>query len=359
MDFVTLCSPNARVSLDLRVGHLRDYSVFHNDRWHSPLHSAAWIDDEDTMFPDDLPEVERYLSGDFLCAPFAQSDVEAAPFHGWSANSRWDCVDETSRSEARFRLRKTVMGARVEKQLRCANDAPLLYQTHRFIGGSGALPVAHHVLTRMEAGGRISHSPKCLATTPDAATEPGLNHLICPATSVDPTAFPSRSGTTDLTRFPIADVHEDFVVLIDAPDTRLGWTAVLRDAEDDIVFVLKDPKVLPVTMHWYSNGGLTTPPWNGRHRNVLGIEDGCSGLHCGHRASLAPSELTRIGVPTALALDPAGSVAIRHVIGAVQRPVGWDRVAHIELNGDVLRLEGSSGETLGIRFDGSFFEGPE
>ncbi len=70
---------------------------------------------------------------------------------------------------------------------------------------------------------------------------------------------------------------------------------------------------LPVTMLWYSNGGRSYAPWNGRHVGVLGIEDGVSAV--GHRQSLGDNAVAREGVPTALVLDPGGSVAVRQVIG--------------------------------------------
>ncbi len=355
MSFASISSQMVRVSLDLRVGHLRDLNLLHDGRWLTPLHTAEWVDNASVEIPDDLPNVERYLSGDFLCAPFAESDIEPAPLHGWPPNSPWDCVDAGDGPEAGFILRKTVMGATVEKRLCCAPDAPLLYQTHRFSGGHGAIPISHHVMTKMAAGGRISHSPKRLALTPGEPPEPGLNHLDYPASSIDLTAFPSRDGPTDLTGYPIANGHEDFVVLVEEQSAELGWSAVVREVENDIIFVLKDPSVLPVTMLWYSNGGLMSSPWNGRHRGVLGIEDGCSALHGGHRGSLAPGPLTKMGVPTAVQLSPTMPTVIRHVIGAVQRPLDLDRVANIALDDDLLRIEGSPSGIVELRIDRNVF----
>ena len=353
MDFVSLSSQFVRVSLDPRVGHLRDFAALHQGIWHKPLHTAHWVDDDEC--PDDLPNVERYLSGDFLCAPFAESDIDHGPFHGWPANSPWDLESRSNDAEACFVLRKKVMGARVEKHLRCAEDAPLLYQTHRCLGGDGALPVAHHVMTRMAEGGRITHSPKQLALTPETATEPGLNHLLCPARSDDLTAFPTENGTVDLGHYPLAAAHEDFVVLAEAPGADFAWTAVVRKAENDILFVLKDPVILPVTMLWYSNGGLTSPPWNGRHRGVLGIEDGCSGPHSGHAGSLAKNPLSKMGIQTALQLQLSRPVTIRHVIGVIQRPLGWKSVSQITRRENSIRIEAAEGGHVDLRFNANFF----
>ncbi|MGJ8629173.1 MAG: hypothetical protein ACSHXB_19615 [Sulfitobacter sp.] len=166
------------------------------------------------------------------------SDVELASQHGWSANSAWFVDKSVSPSEATFTLDQKIMGATLTKYLRCAADAPLLYQTHHFTGGTGAIPMAHHVITHMKKGGQVCHSPKRLAITPDVAPDPGLNYLICSATSADLRNVPSRDGTADLTQYPVADSHEDFLSLVEDHGTHLGWTAVLRKAEGDILFVL-------------------------------------------------------------------------------------------------------------------------
>ena len=81
------------------------------------------------------------------------------------------------------------------------------------------------------------------------------------------------------------------------------------------MLVLKNPAELPVTMLWISNGGRDYAPWSGRHRGVLGIEDGRTAL--GHAASLGDNWLKREGVATAFALGEGRNVSFRHVIGAL------------------------------------------
>ncbi|MEO1108945.1 MAG: hypothetical protein AAFX90_13585 [Pseudomonadota bacterium] len=351
MAFHRLQSDSVSVVLDLRVGHLRDLELHHAGRILSPLFTAPWVD---TPGASDLP-VEQYLSGDFFCAPFAASDIDPAPLHGWSANSAWTPTEEKDQSKAEFTLDRHILGATLVKTLRCSPNAPLLYQRHSFIGGSGSLPIAHHVITQMQNGGRICHSPKQFAATPAEPTELELNHLTCSAEITDLGSVPCRTGTADLGLFPLADCHEDFVSLVEQPGSELGWTAVLRRAEDDIFFVLKDPAELPVTMHWYAHGANMRAPWNG-HRGILGIEDGRSGIHSGHRASIVPNELSRRGIATALDLDPSGSVSVAHVIGAVARPQGWDRVDDILITGDALVIVGPNGLPISLPFDKNFFD---
>ena len=85
--------------------------------------------------------------------------------------------------------------------------------------------------------------------------------------------------------------------------------------KQDLVLVLKNPAELPVTMLWFSNGGRDYAPWSGRHRGVLGIEDGRAAV--GHAASIGDNWLKREGVATAFALGEGRSVSFRHVIGAM------------------------------------------
>ena len=55
-----------------------------------------------------------------------------------------------------------------------------------------------------------------------------------------------------------------------------------------MALMLKNPAQLPVTMLWFSNGGRSYAPWNGRHRDVLGVEDGCTWSLYGHAARSPP-----------------------------------------------------------------------
>ena len=332
-----------RVVLDPAVGSIAALELIDGGRALRPLHRAPWIGEAD--LPTDLPLVEQRLSGDFLCMPFGASDVEPGPPHGWTANAAWEPEDGA------WRLSRPVMGAAVTKRL-TLGDGPVLYQTHVIEGGSGAVPVAHHTMTRMAGRGRLSFSPKRAALAADPPLEP--DHALAPGGRGDPGAMPAAAGgTLDLRALPIGDGTEDFVTLVE-DGARLGWTAVVREAEDDVVIVLRDATVLPVTMLWHSNGGRGYPPWSGRHRGVLGIEDGRAAGALGHAAALDPGNpVARLGVPTALTLGPRH--VIRHAVVALSRG-GWSRVSDVSLAGGALRVEGDGGERE-IPFDPTFLDG--
>lgn len=320
----------------------------------SPLTQAPWVGEAEGAADAAIAPVERRLAGDFFCAPFGANDLAPAPIHGWTANSPWTVVGEGDTLS--LQLDRSVFGARVEKRLRLAEDAPILMQEHWILGGEGGLTVAHHPMLRMAGRGRFTCSPKRVALTPEAPLEPGRHRLACPARSADLAQFPSaEGGTLDLGALPIGDRHEDFVTLVEAEGSPLGWSAVVREAEDDIVFFLKDPKVLPVTMLWHSNAGRDYPPWNGRHSGVLGVEDGCAAGAAGHRAALGPNPVADEGVATHLSLDPASRHRVAHAIGALPRPAGWQAVAGITAADGRLTLTEAAGSTLSLPFDPDFF----
>lgn len=351
-----------RVRLDLGLGHISRFEVEREGRRVAPFHRAPWADDaRPPAGTEGAPHLAR-ISGDFFCAPFAACDVEPGPPHGWSANSPWRPIGVRPCANgicASFELEREILGARLLKMLTLKDNHPFLYQRHVFRGGAGALPVANHAMVRLPSGGRMSFSAKRRAETPGQALEDdperGRSILAYPARTSELARFPTaEGGTVDLTTYPLAERHEDFVMLVEAEGARLGWTAVTRPAEADMALMLKNPAQLPVTLMWFSNGGRFYPPWSGRHRNVLGIEDGCTYSLNGHAASAADNPMTAEGIATAIRLAPDGEVEVRHVTGALPVPRGFGRVIGIEARSGLLCLKGEAGAVLEVPFDTDF-----
>lgn len=353
---ISIETATGRVSVDTAIGNLRDLAFVCGKRALAPLHKAHWVDQPALLQDVAVPPVERALSGDFFCAPFGAGDGGDVAAHGWPANSPWDVIG-TGPGSVTLHLRRDVMGARVTKTLRLAPDAPLLYQVHQITGGTGALSVAHHPMVPFRTIARFCCSAKRVALTPDTPLEPGRNALALSVRAGDITKMPGMDGADiDLTDLPIATAHEDFVTLIEAEGAALGWSAVVRKSEDDVVFVLKDPRTLPVTMLWHSNGGRDYAPWNGRHRNVLGIEDGCAAGSDGHAAALSQNRVSAEGVRSCLPLGDDETHRIAHVIGAIPRPADWARVIEIALHDDQLVLQGDDGTRVSLAFQTDFFK---
>lgn len=359
-EFLTLSVAGAQVHLDPKIGNIRSLTFQVGDRDLSPLHTAPWVDDPAILADETIPIVERRLSGDFFCAPFAHSDVETNPIHGWTANGPWEVeeiVQNGRFATARLTLGRPVMGARVTKDVCVEANVPILYQTHTISDGADGLTVAHHPMVQMAGAGRLSFSAKRLALTTGEMPVAGRNWLRYPAQATDLASFPGQGGPVDLHDYPVGKGNDDFITLIEDETATLGWTAVVREVEDDIVFVLKDPAVLPVTMLWYSNGGRQFAPWNGRHIGVLGIEDGCTAGAEGHRAAQGRNSVATTGVRSALRLGSLTTHIVHHATGCIPRPDNWAHVADISIKNRQLILTSDTGAQVSLPFKAGFFRG--
>ena len=321
-----------------RGGVLRQLEVVDEGSTIAPLHHAPWSPDE---VPADAPPHQAWLAGDFLAAPFGASPQG---LHGLTANGDWR-VTPSDTGTLRAVLDGAVNGATVVKELSLADDHPFVYQRHLFIGGTGALPIANHAMISVPNGARLSFSRKRWWETmaEPLETTRGRSCLAYPRRSEDPAEFPAADGSTvNLHRYPWGERHEDFVAGIEDPTSQLGWTAVVRPEEGDLILTLRNARTLPMTMLWHSNGGRDYAPWNSRHTGCLGVEEGAALPVLGLSSRETPDPLTAAGQPALLTLDPLGTVEVRHILGAIRWPSGQS-VAGVMLEDDVLTVTGDWG----------------
>jgi hypothetical protein len=343
---ITLRHGDTELALDLSVGNIPLWRV----GGRLPLHVAPWREEAAVQDDPAIPLVNKRLAGDFLCMPFGRDDVAGDPPHGHTANSPWQVI-RTDAAEAHLRLSVPVRGATIDKLVRISG--PVLYQTHRVTGGQGAVSFAHHPMSRMTEGGRLSFSPKRAALTDPDPQYPGRNLWALNQMQPD-LILPCEDGSDwDLRTYPAGHRIEDFCLLVEARAARIGWTVLMRNAEDDMLVVLKDARVMPVTMLWVSNGGRDFSPWNGRHTGVLGIEDGCAAGGIGLAATLRENRLTAMGVPTVLPLG--GEHMIRHAMISLPRPPGWAEVRDVTIARGQVTLTEAGGATVSVPFDAGFF----
>ena len=381
-DRLLLACADAGLEVDLARGVLTDLWFSHAGRVIRPLHRAHWVGQ---AVPAGLAPVEAGLEGDFLSAPFGRDDLEPdGPIHGPSANTAWRVVsvsEAPSGAEAVLELVAPVRGARIFKHLQMVGGVPFLRQVHRIEGGTGSLTLAHHPMIRFAGRGWLSFSAKRAVLT-GLHVEPGRHRLLPGGRSEDLGALPGVAGPVSLRAYPQGDWavcgnhaepihtsyvkkngrelgpteapgHEDFVTLVEAAGPGLGWTAALREAEDDLVLVLKDPAELPVTMLWLSNGGRDAAPWGGRHVGVLGIEDGITAGDEGNRAAAGVNRVAAEGVASCLSLAQGRVHVVRHLLGAVPRPAGWTAVDALRVAGERLVVTGGGGE-IALGYAGPF-----
>jgi hypothetical protein len=264
--------------------------------------------------------------------------------HGRTANGDW-LVVASPPGTLRAVLDGAVQSATVIKELSVTDHHPFVYQRHLFIGGKGALPVSNHAMLSVPNGAKLSFSRKRWWETLPAPIETtrGRSALAYPKRHEDAVEFPGADGgTVNLHRYPWGEAHEDFVAGVEDPSSTLGWTAVVRPAEGDLILSLKNARALPLTMLWHSNGGRDYAPWNGRHFGCLGVEEGAALPVLGLSSRETPDPLTAAGQPALVTLDAQGTVDIRHVLGAIRWPSG-QQVAGVMLEGDVLTVTGDWG----------------
>ncbi len=350
-DHITISAQGIRFGFEPACGFLCDLEVTDEGATLAPLHKAPWADETP---PPGAPAHLARLRGDFLCAPMGPAPDG---LHGLTANGHWQVMPSPP-GTLRAVLDGAVNGATVIKEAQVQDGHPFLYQRHLFIGGNGALPVATHAMVALPDGAKLSFSRKRWFETPATAQESdparGRSALAYPCRAEDPAEFPAADGSTvNLYRYPWRPAHEDFVSAIEDPAATLGWTAVVRPAQQDLFLSLKNPRVLPMTMLWHSNGGRDYPPWNGRHRGCLGVEEGAALPNLGLSAQETPDPLGAAGQPGLLRLDPAGTVEIRHILGALHWPSG-QTVAGVRLEDDLLTVTGDWGAERRVAIRGGW-----
>lgn len=149
-------------------------------------------------------------------------------------------------------------------------------------------------------------------------------------------------------------------MLVSDPDLPFAWTAAVVAEEGWAWFSLKDPRVLRSTIFWMSNGGRHYPPWSGRHRGVIGLEDVTSYFHHGHAESVRPNPLSRAGIPTCFEFEPGSPATINSIMAVAPVPKGFDEVREIRKgkNGRSVELESRSGQTVKVPLDPGFLFRP-
>ena len=343
-----LTAKGIRSRFDARTGLLDGFVITDGDREIAPLHRAPWVGTDEKM-PDDADPLMAKLGGDFFCAPFALSD-NGSPLHGWPPNSAWTvAVREGHRIRAD--LDRDVRGARLTKELTLRDGHPFVYQRHSFSGGQGRVTVSNHANVSVKNGALIRTSPKLCWETPKTPQESdpsrGRSGLDYPAQATDPRAFPGVDGPVDLTTYPWNPRHEDFVLGIEAAGHALGWVAVTRPVEGDLFLSLRNPRELPMSMFWHSNGGRDYAPWSGRHIGCLGVEEGAAM----HMLGLSGEEA--LTGPGAIVLVPHGSVAVHHAIGAIAWPSGQP-VQNVRIDEKLAIVTGDDGSERVVPFDPEF-----
>lgn len=328
-----------------------------------PYAVAPWAQES---LPPGTPPMIAGLRGDWFCSAFGENaELHAGrqlPPHGETANRDWHCIarsETTAGCWLRLGVELPLQGGRCEATTALLSDQSVIYQRHDLSGLTGPINPGHHATLAfpdVERAGRLSFSRFVHARTNFKPTERpenrGYSWLKPDAEISDLRAVPCIDGSmTDLSRYPARRGFEDIAILCTDPNVELGWSAVTFPDWGFVWFALRNPKQLASTLLWFSNGGRHFPPWNGRHVNVLGVEDITGFFHVGLAASCRANLLTARGIRTCLEPGADGRLSIPYIQGVVRIPSGFCQLARIEPqpHGGGVVLVAESGAAVEVR----------
>ena len=331
-------------------------------RWVAPLSAAPWA-----MEKPRVPNILKVLRGDFFCMPFGGNETvhagEKHPVHGETANRKWKRQPSPTPSTLHFSLRTKVRRGRVDKFISLIEGHPAIYQKHVISGLSGAMSLGYHAMLHFPEQGsaRISTSSfvygQVFPGPFENAAGGGYSSLKAGAVFDSLKNVPrADGGKADLSEYPAREGFEDLVLMASDSSLPFAWTAAVVPGEGWVWFSLKDPRVLASTIFWMSNGGRHYPPWNGRHRGVIGVEDVTSFFHCGHAESVRKNLLNKAGIPTCLEFRPDSPVAVNSIMAVAPIPKGFDEVRQIRegKSSRSVELESRSGKKIKVPLDLKF-----
>lgn len=333
------------VRFRLGAGEVEPYSVA---PWHNESHPS-------------LPPMLQVLRGDFFCLPFGGNEApfgeERHPPHGETANGTWR-LEHAEAHRLALTIATKVRPGRVTKTITLRPGEPVVYQSHRIEGMRGPMCLGHHAMLRPKSVGILGCGPWHWGQVyPGRFEDPrqgGYSSLIPGAVFDRLEAVPAGIGVTDLSRYPAREGFEDLVMLVGDAAASFGWTTLTLPDEGYLWFALRDPSVLANTVLWHSNGGRHYPPWSGRHRGVLGLEDVTAYFHDGLEASAAPNPVTERGGRTCLELSPDAPTTVRTIQGVAALPLGFAGVRTAALEEDGVVFQDGNGRLARANLDGTF-----
>jgi hypothetical protein len=362
-DSFLLSTRHVELAVTATGGMLGPVTFFpHETKPIRPYAVAPWAEES---LPRDTPPMLAALRGDWFCSAFGENAQahrgKTLPPHGETANLNWRAMSRGECSAGtwmRLGVELPLQGGRCAATTALLTGQSVIYQRHDLEGLTGPVNPGHHATLAFpeETGvAHLSFSPHVYAHTAleslIAPGEPGRSSFEPDRAIVDLSAVPSGEGATiDLTGYPARRGCEDLAIVCADPDQPLAWSTVSCPTLGYLWFALRDPQLLASTVLWFSNGGRQFAPWNGRHLNVLGIEDVTAFFHLGLAASVSDNFLAARGIRTCLKPDEQGRMSIPYIQGVARIPADFDRVATIEMAArrDRIRLHSESGVGIDV-----------
>lgn len=350
-----LKNSDIHLAITPRGGHLAPVRFRIGKRWVEPMALAPWK-------PKDLaatmPPIIQVLRGDFFCLPFGQSRG-VKNVHGETANGLWEAV---LKAPGRLVLEMSVKNPNclIQKTLCIQAGQRAIYQEHLIQGLQGRFNFGHHAILKFpEKGGpyHVNTSEfKFGQVKPEAFSNPlqreyGTLKTGAMFTSLDKVPL-ANGGVTSLQAYPARPGFDD-LIMITSKNGAFAWTAATLDGY--VWITLKDPRTLPSTLFWISNGGRHSKPWNGDHLGRLGLEEVCGYFSDGLDAA-RKNKLKNMGIPTTFTFKAKKSTSIRQIQVVHPIPPKFGMVVSITRDGEGKNIEvqGQSGDRLLVPVNWTF-----
>jgi hypothetical protein len=353
-----LANRDVELFLTHRAGHMGPVRFRLGKRWVQPYALAPWQPHE---LAEETPTILRVLRGDYFCLPFGSSKG-IKDVHGETANEAWELI-ESGTGRLSLEMKVKAPDCKVRKTLSIKEGQRAVYQEHRIEGLQGRFNFGHHAILQFpEKGGpfHVNTSPFIYGSVkPDAFSNPLAREYGALKTGGRFTSLGkvplANGGFTSLQEYPARQGFEDLVMVCSKPGD-FAWSAATLDGY--IWISLKDPRTLPNTLFWISNGGRHGAPWNGRHLRRLALEEVCGHFSDGLEIS-KQNRLKAEGVPTTLAFKSKESKSIRNIHLVHPVAPGFGRVEQIVKgeNGTYITVTGSSGKIARVPVDWAFLHG--
>lgn len=366
----TVRSDSVAMTVSRLAGFMAPVTFYRDtDKSVQPFAIAPWATEK---IPSGVDPILKGLRGDFFCMPFSGGNTvyrgKTYPPHGETANRPWRLIGQ-NRSKVgvalHLDLKLRVCPGTVTKSLTLVNGHNAVYSRHRLAGMSGPMTFAHHPCIQYPdrpGSGRLSFSRYIHAATfyePVESPEVGTYSILKPKQVINNLRrVPLIDGTTtDLTSYPARRGYEDLVMICSDPSLPFAWSAVTFAREGYVYFNIKNPRVLTSTVLWITNGGRHEVPWNGRHINVMGIEEGTTFWGDGIGASAGKNDFNRRGVQTIHRLSSSRSTDVTLIMGVAKVPRGFNRVRNIgRASNGWVTLVGENGKRVDVSLDLDFLE---
>ncbi len=358
-DSWTLESDKVKVNMTKKGGHMAP-AIFHIDTDHpvEPYFMAPWGKDND----ESLDPILRILRGNFFCLPFGGESVAGGQrylTHGETANLSWSLENERCRgpvSELHLAMNTHAPEGRITKKIALLEGHNAVYTKHELNGYSGRFPLGYHAtldLPDEEGALRLFKGGDYTSYTPpeiDLFNGDEYSSLKPDQTIKDLSQVKtiwSDPSHTDCSTFPRRKGYMDFIQIQDEQNEQPGWTIALIPSKGYLWFSLKNPKILPTTMLWISNGGRKASPWNGRNR-CLGLEDVCGYFAFGVDSSQKNNSHNQNGLTTAVDLSGLDKNSLNYIEGVALISKDFHHVENLDFASDRIIVRGSEDKKVEI-----------